>query len=206
MLFTVSQGWMLPFAFACRQFFPFHVGRSSFPFNGDFPSSCARFQIFSFWFADFVSFIFSYNLNITIKFINMQLFFTLDCFTLLVVIPKNKIRSIINSFIINTELPRLLIFLYCSPGTFSHMFVTLLLLLVCPGSNVRNELLSIVSHSGYPAFLSRKTGLRFFKRTIIIFGESHPAGSLFLPETVKPLALLYISLQTCVNNSGDNLS
>jgi hypothetical protein len=197
---------MLPFAFACRQFFPFHVGRSSFPFNGDFPSTCVRFIIFSFRFADFVSFIFSYNPNITIKFINMQLFFTLDCFTLLVVIPKNKIRSIINSFIINTGLPRLLIFLYCSPGTFSHMFETLLLYLCARDRISVTNYFLLDSHSGYPAFLSRKTGLRFFKRTIIIFGESHPAGSVFLPETVKPLALLCISLQTCVNNSGDNLS
>ena len=68
--------------------------------------------------------------------------FTLDCFTLLVVLPKNKIRSIINSFkLLNSELPRLLIFLYCSPGTFSHSFETLLFLLVWPGTNISNELL-----------------------------------------------------------------
>jgi hypothetical protein len=57
--------------------------------------------------------------------------FTLDCFTLLVVLPKNKIRSIINSFkLLNTELPWLLIFLYCSPGTFCYRFETLLFLLL----------------------------------------------------------------------------
>jgi len=68
--------------------------------------------------------------------------FTLDCFTLLVVLPKNKIRSIINSFkLLNTELPRLLIFLYCSPGTFSHSFETLLFLLVWQETNISNELL-----------------------------------------------------------------
>lgn len=43
-----------------------------------------------------------------------------DGFTLLVVLPKNKIRSIINSFkLSNTELPRLLIFLYCSAELFA---------------------------------------------------------------------------------------
>jgi hypothetical protein len=41
----------------------------------------------------------SYNFNIAIRHVRMQHFFTLDCFTLLVVLPKNKIRSIINSFI-----------------------------------------------------------------------------------------------------------
>jgi hypothetical protein len=63
------------------------------------------------------------------------------------------------------------------------------------------------SPSRLPGFpVSVRQGYALFKRTIIIFIESNPQGALFLPETVKPLALLYISLQTCVNNNGDNLS
>jgi len=53
----------------------------------------------AFGFADVAGFIFTYNLNTAIKLIRIQLFLLLTVFTLLVVLPKNKIRSIINSFI-----------------------------------------------------------------------------------------------------------
>jgi hypothetical protein len=90
--------------------------------------------------------------------------FTLDCFTLLVVLPKNKIRSIINSFkLLNTELPWLLIFLYCSPGTFCYRFETLLFLLLWPGTNISNELLLLNSHPRLPGFPVWETGLRFIQ-------------------------------------------
>jgi hypothetical protein len=73
--------------------------------------------------------------------------------------------------------------------------------------NGSNELLLNNPHRGLPGFpVCERQGYVLFKRTIIIFVESDPQWYLFLPETVKPLALLYISLQTCVNNTGDNLS
>jgi hypothetical protein len=101
---------------------------------------------------------------------------------------------------------RLLIFLYCIARTVSHMFKTLLFFLLRPEMYRSNELHLDNSNPDYPAFLSERQGYVLFKRTIIIFIESDTQRNPFLPETVKPLALLYISLQTCVNNTGDNLS
>ena len=100
-----------------------------------------------------------------------------DCFTLLVTIPKNKIRSIINSFIINTVWPRLLIFLYCSPGTFSHRFKTLLFLLLWPENEYKQRVTFIDFLPDYPAFLVYwRQGYVLFKRTIITFIESDSTG------------------------------
>jgi len=126
---------------------------------------------------DLANFIFPV-LNIILLSLYVYNLFTLDCFTLLAVLPKNKIRSIINSFVINTELPWLLIFLYCSPWTFSHRFKkTLLLFVLWQGTNMSNELLftkSLFRLPGFPAF--ERQGYVLFKRTIIIFIESDPAG------------------------------
>ena len=68
-----------------------------------------------------------YSELIKLLILNLYSSFTLDFFTLLVVLPKNKIRSFINSFkFLYTEQPRLLIFLYCSPENFSFKSKTLL--------------------------------------------------------------------------------
>jgi len=58
---------------------------------------------------------------------------------------------------------RLLIFLYCIARTLSHMFKTLLFLLLRPEINRSNELLLEIPHPDYPAFLSGETGLRFIQ-------------------------------------------
>lgn len=168
---------------------PFHAGQSSFPFNGDFCFSCDRYQIFNFRFADLVSFIFTVYSEYHYLAYTYTAFFTLDGFTLLVVLPKNKIRSIINSFIINTELPRLLIFLYCSPGIFSHLFETLLLLLLCPGSNISNELLSMGFHSGYPAFLSQRDRVTFFQTHHNYIWRVLPSGNSIFARDRKTVSI-----------------
>jgi len=86
------------------------------------------------------------------------------------------------------------------------MFETLLFLLLCSEMNISDESLIIDFHPDYPAFLSDRQANVLFKRSMIIFVKSNPVENLFLPETVKLLTLLCISLQTCVNNNGDNLS
>jgi hypothetical protein len=54
----------------------------------------------------FVSFILYSTTSILLSSLYQYSSFTFDCFTLLVLLPKNKIRSIINSFkLLNTELP-----------------------------------------------------------------------------------------------------
>jgi hypothetical protein len=130
-----------PSSSACRQSFPLYAGQTSTPYSGISVLSVFRYQIFSMqicWFRQ----LHRYSTILTLLLsLYLYSFFTLDCFTPLVFLPKNKIRSIINSFIINTFLPWLLIFLYCSPWTVSHMFKTLLFLLLWPETNTSNELL-----------------------------------------------------------------
>jgi hypothetical protein len=146
-----------PSSSACRQSFPLYAGRTSASYSEISVLAVFRYRIFSMqicWYRQFHRY--STILTLLLSLYLYSFFFTLDCFTPLVFLPKNKIRSIINSFIINTFLPWLLIFLYCSTGTFSHMFKTLLSLLLQPGTNISNELLLCISHPDYPAFLSQR--------------------------------------------------
>ena len=93
-----------PSAVATRQFFPFHAGQTSIPFYGDFGSSLCLGQTFCIqtdW-----CWLLHFSRTILILLLSLYVYnsFTLDCFTLLVVLPKNKIRSIINSFkLLNSE-------------------------------------------------------------------------------------------------------
>jgi len=93
--------------------FSFHIGQTPIPFYGDLRSSGDWFKFPAFRFRWFWKIIISTNLTLLLS-LHLYSSFTLDCFTLLVVLPKNKIHSIINSFkSLNNEQPRLLIFLYC---------------------------------------------------------------------------------------------
>jgi len=71
--------------------------------------------------------------------------------------------------------------------------------------NISNELLFIEFPSRLPGLpVSERQGYVLFKRTIIISIESDSQGITIMQETLKLFTLLYISLQTCVNNNGDN--
>jgi hypothetical protein len=104
MLLSVSWLKMLPSSIFHRQFFPFLVFGLLSPVTviSVFPMSRYLFSIQTGWLRPL-------HLSGTISILLSGLYlcssFTLDCFTLLVYLPKNKIRSIINSFkLLNTEL------------------------------------------------------------------------------------------------------
>lgn len=104
MPFTTSQLWMATHPLSLPDNFPFHAGQTSIPFYGDFGSSLCLGQTFCIqtdW-----CWLLHFSRTILILLLSLYVYnsFTLDCFTLLVVLPKNKIRSIINSFkLLNSE-------------------------------------------------------------------------------------------------------
>jgi hypothetical protein len=99
--FTSENG--NPFTFACRQFFPLYAFQTSITLQWFWLLGLSRSN---FLHSDrLISSALSYS---TILILLLILYscssFTFDCFTLWVVLPKNKIRSIINSFkLLKTE-------------------------------------------------------------------------------------------------------